>query len=248
MLLTLARLRSDLREEIGRDPARSSMEQLVNEAGEAWVNAHGWRYLRDRSMELQAEAGTESYKLSAGIRSIESIDRPDTHYTRIPVIDFETWNGEVNRFLSRSQYLQDPIATTRWDARQGDLGPALYLEIFPVTFTERLVVTFHAGWLPLDDEGDVADIPPPLTTAFLHFARMYAMMREFPDAAPLQSLDAILATNVLRRAMSVDGESNGRIVKSEGGAGFYYNRHRARQRFGSTIWTPETIRRELDAL
>lgn len=248
MKLTLASLKETVQEELGRGPARSTSEALVNEAGEAWVNAHEWRYLRDRSQDLNIEVGVESYRLGLGVRSVEAVYRPDSHYCEVPIIDFAAFEGERQQFLARSQYLQDPIGTVRWDTKEGDERPRLYLELFPIEFAERFVIRFHAGWLPLDEMEDVADIPGPLSTAFLHWLRMYANHREFPDQYGLGALDTLMRSNVFRKAMSIDGEAAGRIIPAPGGAGAYYNRHRASQRFGSTVWTPDTIRRELDAL
>lgn len=242
MLLTHERLQSIVHEELGRGPARSTYEQLINEAGEAWVNAHEWRYLRDRSQEIAAVAGVEEYAMGLGVRAVTALHRPDTVWPSIPIISFDGFERMRQQYLSRIERIQRPIANVRYDAREDDKAPRLYLSIYPVDFTERLVAQYNAGWLPLDGLQDVADIPPPLGTAFTEWLRGYADYQEYRSQRPPDTLDRMRAAHSFRAAKSVDGQASGPIAKQEGGAGAYYNRSRARRALGG-VWTPHEIRR-----
>ncbi|MEL6716828.1 MAG: hypothetical protein AAFP86_23830, partial [Planctomycetota bacterium] len=230
MKLTLDSLSSIVREQLGKLPSLSSMEALVNEAGESWVDAHSWVYLRDRSQALELTAGVESYRLGLGVRSINSIDRPSSQYGPIPLVDFDRLERERNSYYGERARRHDPIATLRWDTREGDDRPRLYLEVWPSETTERANVIYQAGWLPLDKKAEVADVPPPLATSFVKWLRLYAQHREVPDEYPMGTMDAFKQGADFMAAKRIDGQVHKRIIPGPGGAQAYYGRKRRRSR------------------
>ena len=227
MKLTLASLSQAVHEELGRDPSRSSMEALVNEAGEAWVNAWNWTYLRDRSQDIQTEAGVESYKLGLGVRNLSAIHRPTTAWPPVELVDFDHYESMRSSFFGEQLRSFTPIATLQYGQQADDDRPRLYLLIFPATLAERLVVVFQAGWVPLDEADDVADIPGPLAQPFLQWVRLYANSREFPERYPMGVLDAYKASPAFREAARVDGALHKTIIPRLTGAGAIYARKRA---------------------
>lgn len=234
MKLTLANLSEVVDKELGREPGRSTMESLINEAGEAWVNAHDWFYLKERSGELTLVAETEDYKLPAGLRSLmNTLYRPDSLYLPIPVIDFESFTVERERYLSSTYRTTNPVAVVRWDTKTGDDRPGLYLSVYPASLAERVVYRYHAGWLPLDEQADVADIPAPLVQPFTEWVRRYAMAREFDDSSMDRVVLEFFAGPTGAMAKLADARHRGTPIPAPGGAGDRYNRIRARRRMGA---------------
>ena len=227
MRLTLEALRLVVRKELDRDPGQSTYESLINEAGEAWVNLFEWPYLRERSQRLELIAGTETYKLGPGVRSVNTLYRPETVYQPIQLIDFARWTMERERYLSGITRLYDPLATVVWDQEPDDAAPCLYLKVYPATRTEAVVFEYEAGWLPLDKSQDVADIPAPLTQSFIEFLRRYTLARETDKA----TVDSVLGSfmqgpqGVIARRASTS--HTGEIVPAPGAAGEIYNRRKA---------------------
>jgi len=236
MKLTLASLADVVRQELGRDPSRSSVEALVNEAGEAWANAHNWVYLRDRSQDILTEAGVDAYKLGLGVRSVTKVHRPDSAFRPIPLVDFDYFESERSRFFSAPRYQNEPIATLQWSQEPDDDRPRLYLRLFTGTIAERLRVTYHAGWLPLDGSGDVADVPPPLTQPFVQWLRLYAHSREKPELYPLGSLEAYKASPAMLEARRIDGQIHNGVVPALTGSALTYRKKRLR---GDGFYTRE---------
>lgn len=234
MLLTLASLVRVATQELGRTPAKSTAEELVNEAGEAWVNAHPWRYLRDRSQDINIVDGQNLYRLPLGVRSVgEFLLRPDSVYQPIPIVNYEAFISEKERWLSEVERQLTPIATTTFKrlpaAENGDPSGKdddrlrFYIELYPANFTERVVVTFNAGWLPLDNASDEADIPPHLSRGFTEWMRRFAMAREKPDTGPMDVAQLqFFEGPVGMEAKRVDGEGAGTIVPTLGGVGKRY--------------------------
>lgn len=233
MKLTLANLSEIVFQELGRDPGRSTMEALINEGGEAWVNLCEWFYLSERTAEIHVETGVESYRLGLGIRDLHStLYRPDTSYRPITIVDHETYTAEREYWLSNQTRQYDPLASVRWDTQEDDDRPRLYLSLFPATLTERLVYRFRAGWLPLDEQDDVADIPPPMVQPFKQWIRRYAMAREFDGMGVEQSTAEFMASPTYALAKRADARHRGEPVPAKGGAGERYDRIRAARRLG----------------
>lgn len=233
MRLTLDSLRELVQRELDREPGQSTFESLINEAGEAWVNLFEWPYLRQRSQRLQLEAGVESYRLGLGVRSISTLYRPDTVYRPIRIVDFTTWTEQKERYLAGLTRLCDPLATVHWDTREGDDEPRLYLSVYPATNTEEVVYEYEGGWLPLDESGDVADIPGPLVQSFREFLRRYASARETDKVTVDQVLDSFMRGPQGMLARRVANEHSGQICPGPGAAGERYQRIKAQGRVGS---------------
>lgn len=231
MNLTLGSLASDLISDLGRTPGRSTVEALINEAGEAWVNGHSWIYLRDRTQTINLVAGTEDYQLSLGVRAVNTVlYRPDSIWAPIPVMDYDTFIRERERYLSSVALNFTPIATVRWGTHSRDAGPRLYLQVYPATTVETVVVRYQAGWLPLNESHEVADIPPPMTHGFREWVRRYAQGRE---KQPQTNVDAAWVSffngPIGLSAKKADSSHVGRIIASPGGAGTRYARSKARR-------------------
>lgn len=225
MRLTLRDARDVIRQELGRDPAKSTVEALVNEAGERWVNAENWRYLRHRTKEVALEAGVEDYPLGAGIQSIgQVLHRPDTVWAPLKLMEFGAFTAYRERFLAGIERPFNPVATTVWDVKEGDETRTLYLRIFPSGIGERLVVEYRGGWVPLDDLDDAVDMPPPLIVHFRDWLRVYAMHREFPQQYPLGTLDDFMQSASFTDAKTQDSETVGTIPYRGGRTGENYNR------------------------
>jgi hypothetical protein len=221
--LTLRDARDVIREELGRDPAKGTVEALVNEAGERWVNAENWRYLRHRTKEITLEPGVEDYPLGAGIQSIGRVlHRPDTVWAPLELLEFSAFTAHRERFLGGLERPFNPVATTVWDAKATDTGRTLYLRIFPTGIGERIVVEYRGGWLPLDELDDAADLPPPLVVHFRDWLRVYAMHREFPEQYPMGTLDAFMQSSSFVDAQRQDAETAGRIAVRKGAIGEHY--------------------------
>lgn len=231
MVLTLATLAEEVRQELGRTPARSTSEALVNEAGEAWVNAHSWKYLRDRRQEISLVVGTEDYRLALGVRDVRGVlHRKNSVWHPIPLIDYESFTTERERFLSEVNNTFTPLATLRWDTLDGDTQPRLYLQVYPATLTETVQVQYQAGWLPLDLADDVADIPPPLEQPFKEWVRRYALGREkMPSFSTDAALQTFFGGPAGYRAKTVDAQHVNRIVPAPGAVGARMARSRARR-------------------
>lgn len=245
MKLTLDSLRDAVGNELRRTPSRSTIEELVNEAGEAWVNSHSWVYLRDRSQVLELQAEVELYRLGLGVRSVRSIDRVNNPYGPIPIVDFDFLERERNTFQAEARRVRDPIAALQWSQQADDDRPRLYLHVFPAEETESATLIYEAGWLPLDKSDDVADVPPSLGVHFRDWVRFYAMMREFPDKYPPGALDAFRQQHSYQTALKVDGKIHRRIIPAEGGAGERYRRIQQRKQ---GMWTPNEMLRQFGAL
>lgn len=225
MQLTLENACRVVREELGRDPAKSSVEALVNEAGERWVSAENWRYLRNRTESLTLEAGVEDYPLGAGVQSIGRIlHRPDSVWAPLELLEFSEFTAYRERYLAGVSNPFNPVATTVWDVKEGDDHKKLYLRIFPARVSERVVVEYRGGWVPMDESDDVADLPPPLVVHFRDWLRIYALHREFPQAHPIGTLDAYMQSASFMEAQRQDAESVGRIMPRCGKIGENYNR------------------------
>lgn len=230
MQLTLASLTETVRQELGRTPARSTAEELVNEAGEAWVNLHEWRYLQAREGELSLVDGTSLYRLGKGVRAVNtSLRRPNSIDPPIPVLSQQDFFRFKRTWLSEISFQLRQIATTRWTQQEGDAQPYLYIELYPANLNETVYYTFDAGWLPLDNPSDQADIPGPLAHGFVTFIRSYAMAREKPQMGTVEQAAAnFLAAPIGRSAMTIDGESDGEIIATPGGVGELYRGTRMR--------------------
>lgn len=231
MVLTLATLSEEVRQELGRTPSRSTLEALVNEAGEAWVNAHPWLYLTDRRQEVSLVVDQEDYQLNLGVRNVNGVlHRKNSVWQPIPIIDYEAFLTERERFLSEIQNTFTPWATLRWDTKTGDTQPRLYLQVYPATLTETVQVQYQAGWLPLNLAEDVADITPPLEQPFKEWVRRYALGRE---KTPTYSTDAAVQSffngPAGYRAKTVDAQHAGMAVPAPGAVGARMNRKRARR-------------------
>ena len=225
MRLTLRSARDTIIEELGRTPSRGTVESLVNEAGERWVNAVNWRYLRQRTLEITTQPGVEDYPLGAGVQSIAKVlYRPDTIWCPIQLREFSAFVAERERFLAGIERPFNPFATTVWDVKPGDEERRLYLRIFPAGIAERIVVEYRAGWLPMDEEDDAADLPGPLVVHFRDWLRIYALHREFPERFPIGTLDAFMQSASFVDAKRQDAETVGRLMPSPGRAGENYNR------------------------
>lgn len=230
--VTLDDLALVVRNEVGRDPSRSTLEALINEAGESWANLHSWAYLRDRSQELELTSGVERYKLGLGVRTVTEIHRPNSSQWKIHLVDFDYWQAERYEWSAELSRSFRPIATLRWDQLTDDLEPRLYLDIFPVTETETVRIVFQAGWVPLTNGSDVADLPGPLVPAFREWLRMYALTREKPEQYPPGTLDQFMRSRAIMDAMRVDGGVNKGIVPVLTGAGLRHAQKRAMGRGG----------------
>lgn len=225
--LTLDDLALVVREELGRDPSRSTAEALVNEAGESWVNAHSWGYLRNRSQDLAVTAGVESYQLGLGVHAIIDIHRPETPYRDVHLVDFDAWTREKYRYLSDTIWSYEPLATTVFDTRDGDEQPRLYLDVFPVRSTETWRIVYEAGWVPMTDGGDQADLPYFLVPPFREWVRMYALSREKPEQYPMGALDGFMQTRAFKDGQAKDANLNRGIVKRRTGAAQHYARKKS---------------------
>lgn len=224
MKLTLASLSQTVTDELGRDPSRSSMEALINEAGEAWVNAASWTYLRDRSQDIQATTGVGSYRLGLGVRNLMAVYRPDTAWRPLHLVDYDYFESQRSEFLGDVQWQHEPLVTLQYGQEEGDDRPRLYMRLFPATLNERLTVVYQAGWLPLDKLEDVADIPAPLGQPFVAWLRLFANTREFPERYPLGTLAQWKASPEFMEARRVDGSMHKGVVPRITGTGLYYAR------------------------
>lgn len=226
--LTLDDLALAVRNEVGRDPSRSTVEALINEAGESWANIHSWAYLRDRSQELELTAGVESYRLGLGVRTVTDIHRPNSTQWKIRLVDYDYWQAERYEWNAQLGRNFKPIATLRYGQEEGDLEPRLYLDIFPVQATETVRIVFQAGWVPLNNRSDVADIPGPLVPSFREWVRMYALTREKPEQYPPGSLDQFIQSRAIKDAMRIDGGVHKGLTRRLTGPGLHYARKRVR--------------------
>jgi len=223
MALTLRSLLEEVRQELGRNPSRSTGEQLINEAGERWVNTHGWTYLRQRTQEIQLVSGQEDYRLGVGIRSLGRVlHRPDSVWAPLNLMGFSEFTAYRERYLAGIERPFNPVVSMSWNALEGDEEPRLYLHVFPSGLNERLVVEYDGGWVPLNELDDAVDIPAPLGIHFIEWIRLYARYREFPEQYPLGVVDAFKQTSAFRDAMKVDTQHNGRMLPRLGTAGESY--------------------------
>ena len=230
MKLTLANLAEAVFQELGRDPGRSTMEALINEAGEAWVNLAEWFYLKERSSEIQLVAGTETYQLSPGVQDLHrELYRPDVYYQPIQIVDHETYLAEKDRYLSANFRLYNPLAGVWWDTKEGDDRPRLYLNIYPTDLGERVTYRYRAGWLPLDEQDDVADIPAPLVQPFVEWVRRYAVARGVDGVGMDQMVAQFMAGPTGVMAKRADARHRGQPIAARGGAGERYARLRAKR-------------------
>jgi hypothetical protein len=141
-------------------------------------------------------------------------------------VDFDYYESQRSSFLGATTRHYDPVATLQYDQAEGDDRPRLYLRLFPATITERLTAVYQAGWLPLNDSDDVADIPTPLTQPFATWLRLFANSREFPERFPLGTLDQWKASPGFTEARRVDGALHKGIIPRLTGAGLAYARKR----------------------
>lgn len=246
MKLDLASLRKIVREELGRDPGKSTYEDLINEAGEAWVNAAEWSYLRDRFLDLDVTSEVESYRLKLGVRSVIRILRPDSIYSReVVLLDYDAFEAERSRYFARQGRQFNPIAATVHDQREGDDRKRVYLELFPVTITERLRIIVEAGWLPLDNSEDVADLPGSVATAFRGWLRTYALHREKPELYPMGTLEQFRQTGAWVDARRADASLSPKVYQRSSLTERNYQRSKARGHFGlydrSDLFTRESL-------
>lgn len=224
MQTTLKALTEEVRQELGRDPSRSSAEDLINEAGARWVNAHRWSYLRQRTQEIALQSGTESYRLGAGVRSVgDTLHRPNTTWAPLRVVTFDEYTRFRERFLAGIERPFHPLAATSWDVKEGDKRRTLYLHVFPTGLTETVVAQLDVGWVPLDDLDDVADVPPPLVPFFIEWVRMYAQHREQPEVG---YYGQFVTGPSFMDAKRLDSQHSGAIRMRPGRAGRYYNEAR----------------------
>ncbi len=179
MVLTLASLVSDVRQQLGRDPSLTSAEALVNEAGEAWVDSHSWKYLTDRTTTIDLVPGQVLYRMPDGIESVGTrIERANSIWHPIKVLSYDDFHAERFRYLSEVGREFTPIATFRYTQQPGDDSPKPYIEIWPDGITETVQVMYRAGWLPMNESDDAVDLPPQLESSFKEFVRRYALGRE----------------------------------------------------------------------
>ncbi len=90
-----------------------------------------------------------------------------------------------------------------------------------MTLTENVVAQVDAGWLPLDDLDDAADVPPPLVPHFFEWVRMYAMHREQPEVG---FMERYIAGMSFREAKRADSQHTGMIVPRGSRVGDKYRR------------------------
>lgn len=228
MKLTLSSLADVVVGELRRDPARSSMEDLINEAGEAWANAASWVYLRDRAQDVEAIAGVDAYKLGLGVRNVTSIDRPTNTYGAATLVDFDAFERFRNQWNAETIAQQRLVATIQYSQREDDDRPRLYLLLFPAKITERLRIIYEAGWLPLNAATDVADVPGALAPHFRDWLRAYANHREKPEEYPMGFLDQFKRSQTFMAARKVDGKLHRGVIPRLTGAGLRYERKRQR--------------------
>lgn len=227
MDLSLRALGEVVRQELGRPPSRSTAETLINEAGVRWDNAHTWGYQRQRTLKVQLQPGVESYRLGAGVYAVGRVlHRPDTIWAPLPLVDFDAYTREKERYLAGIERPFHPLVTQTWDVREGDDRRYLYLHFFPTTLSEELTVEYVGSWVPLNEQDDTADIPLPLASHFVDWLRFYARTREFPENYPPGSLDQYKRTAAFMDAKTADALNNGRIVARQGRTGDYYQNMR----------------------
>lgn len=227
-MLTLRSLTESVRQELGRDPARSSAEELVNEAGAAWVDAHEWQYLRARSLTIDLVPTESRYALPDYVEDVAtSLDRPNSVWTPIPIYDFPTFSSEKERYLASIGREFQPIATSYFATQGSDNAYRLFIEIFPAGVTETVSLDYTAGWKPLNKSSDTADVPLPLQRAFREWVRRYASGRE---KQPQMNIDTMHQTffsgPVGMNAMKKDGMVSGALTPRAAASGMYFGKRK----------------------
>lgn len=227
MVLTLRTLKETVRQELGRDPRRSSGEELVNEAGEAWADAHDWQYLRTQSISVDLVPGTFKYNLETispyALDVGDKLHRPNSVWSPIPVLDWSTFEHASQTFLWDVGREFQPIATIVEEKGASDDRPETYLEVFPSKITETVVLEVTLGWVQVDLEDDFIQVPKALERSFIEFVRRYAMGREkTPQTNVDLEVAQFFAGPLGKAAVRRDGKKSGKIPRKYGRAGQNY--------------------------
>lgn len=227
MTLTLDRLHDHIFDALDREPSSTnSPELLVNEAGVAWCNANGWRYLRRKRKSLELVIGQSIYGLGEDFRELVSIT--DTAYPALGV-DLVTIT-ELEEIRSLAYSAPNAYCATVYDGSVGGVSQSV-LELFPVPAAARaFTLIYRGGWAPVDQQNDTIELPPHLEPPFVEWVRTYAEAREKKLKMP-EVIALCKASPIFQDAAARDGSELPYKMPEMGNVGHRY----ATRGFGSDI-------------
>lgn len=239
MTLTVQRLGELAAHALG---AQSEIEpvELVNMAGEAWVNAHPWQYLNRRSKTLDVTASQGYVDLGDEVRNVISM-APSSALSNY--VEWTTLE-EINRLRTS---ITGTHSTGYWaavsyrrDATAGELHQIAELWPTPASTSAGYFTLFYqSGWLSVSDDDDKVDLPSWLEPVFIQWVRNYAEGLEDSDLGQVeQRLEMLLGSQLMQRAMARDGAMLNDLGQPMGGAAQPGRQDIARIYFVDSVATP----------
>ncbi|MEM6675605.1 MAG: hypothetical protein AAF726_22330 [Planctomycetota bacterium] len=207
-------LRSDL------DPRLAEMD-FVNRVGRRWIGLHRWMYLQGRSFVVTTVAGQQTYTLPTDLSEVTAVyGEPGqvTPYEVVKMVSPEEWHaydrqllgGFFGRFVGYIDYaVVDDVNVPR-------------LQLTPVPQEGRtLRLVYRAGWRPLVQGEDVADVPIWGEEAFRDLTRGLSLALHRVGADPSVDLIGptiarVKASDEFQSAMSADGLAQPKVAKGMG--------------------------------
>ena len=217
MALSVRRIGEHITHALGGDSQFEPVE-VVNLAGEDWVNIHTWQYLRRRSKSIDLVADQEYVDLGDEVRDIISM------YPTNSLTNHVQWTTteEINRLRTTVHGTYSGYWAAqgfRKDATTGDLHQIAELWPTPSASSTAYFTLFHtSGWVRVTSDDDKVDLPDWLEPRFIQWCRAYAEGLEDSDQGSVeQRQEGLLASQSFQRAMGRDGALQLTLGKPEGG-------------------------------
>ena len=217
MPIQFAELKDAIRHTLGGDPAAgASYARIINGAGRAWVNAHGWYYLANREVTLTATAGSQWVELPDDYQAFVQLVPTGDGYATVAFVspqDF-VWINQATTLGSVSSY----TATIVQRVVSGVISP--WLRLFPTpSIADEFTLLYDAQWGDVNEDEDNIPVPKFAEAIFEEWVLAYARGLNEEDAASVgMRLDAIKVTSQFRDATRADALTTGAVVKPGVGA------------------------------
>ncbi len=217
MALSVQRLGEHIEHALGAAGQFEPVE-VVNLAGEAWVNAHPWAYLERRTKTVSTVADQSYVDVGNEVRNVIAMYPTDslTNHLRWSTV------GEIllRRTSITGSYSGYWAALAfRKDATTGDLHQTAELWPTPsTTGTDYFTLAYRSGWLKVTSDNDKVDLPSWLDGVFVQWVRAYAHGLEDEDlGATEQRLQVIRSSQMFLDAQIRDGAMQPELGEIRGG-------------------------------
>lgn len=214
--------------------ARVSEKRFVNGVGRRWTSAHPWVYLKGRTASIPVILGQQVYPLPADLRRIKEVLDEHRWFPAVRMVDWGEW--QTRDYQDYGALNGVYLGAVNIQSTGGAPAPQLHLTPAPPEET-TLRVVYDAGWKPLADDGDVADVPSWAEESFLDLARAVALAFERPSSDGNPDPMGVYvaqwkASTGFRDAISIDGALLGKIDRGTGALEDALARSKIRDRIG----------------